>query len=176
MNPSARRNVARAAGALVGLALALGLLLVSRPVAAGTPAPASVRVTVEPAGELEIAPAPPRPVLEARGLAPGGRPASGGFAVRNQTGADLALALLAEPDSTALDGLLQVRVRAGDRLLAESTLEGLRLRPVRLRLASGERARVRLEAWLPDRVLNGYEGIHVDVALVPLPRPIGGAA
>lgn len=175
MNPSAQRNLARAAGALLGLALAVTLLLVSRPGAAGAGAPAAVRVAVAPAGELEVSPSPPRPVLEARSLRSGGPPAGGTFQVRNQTGEDLSVALRAEVDSTALNGLLEVRVRSGGHLLAESTLEGLRVRPIQLRLASGQRARLSLEAWLPSQVLSGYEGALVDVTLTPHVRALGGA-
>lgn len=164
----------RAAGALLGLALAVTLLLVSRPGAAGAGAPAAVSFAIAPVGELEVVPSPPRPVLEARSLRPGGARASGAFSVRNQTGEDLAVALRAEADSTALNGLLRVRVRSGGRVLADSTLEGLRVRPIRLWLASGQRARLRLEAWLPGQVLDGYEGALVDVALTPSLRVLGG--
>jgi hypothetical protein len=174
MNPSAQRNLARAAGALLGLTLAVTLLLVSRPGAVGAGAPAAVSVAVAPAGELEVVPAPPRPLLETRSLRPGGPVASGAFTVRNQTGEDLAVALRAEVDSTALNGLLETRVLGGGRVLSESSLEGLRVRPVRLRLASGERARLSFEAWLPAEVLNGYEGALVDVTLTPRVRTLGG--
>jgi hypothetical protein len=172
MNPRAQRNLARAAGALLGLTLAVTLLLVSRPGAVGAGAPAAVSVAIAPVGELEITPAPPQPVLEAR-LRPGGLRAGGAFGVRNQTGADLAVALHAEVDSTALNGLLEVRVRSGERLLAESTLESLRVRPLRLQLASGQRADLSLEAWLPAQVLEGYEGAIVDIILTPQLRKLG---
>ncbi|HKO39303.1 MAG TPA: hypothetical protein VJU14_13140 [Solirubrobacterales bacterium] len=175
MNPSAQRNLARAAGALLGLTLAVTLLLVSRPGAVGAGAPAAVSVAIVPVGELEVTPAPPRPVLEARSLRPGGPPASGAFTVRNQTGEDLAVALRADMDSTALNGLLEVRVRSGDRVLSESSLESLRVRPPRLQLASGERADLSIEAWLPSQVLEGYEGAIVDVTLTPRLRTLEGA-
>jgi hypothetical protein len=175
MNPSAQRNLARTAGALLGLALAVTLLLVSRPGAVGAGAPAALSVAIAPVGELEIAPPPPRPLLEARSLRPGGPAAVGALAVRNQTGDSLAVALRAEVDSTALNGLLEVRVRSGGSVLAESSLESLRVRPLQLRLASGERARLNFEAWLPAEVLEGYEGAIVDVTLTPQLRTIEGA-
>jgi hypothetical protein len=112
-------------------------------------------------------------LLEAR-LRPGGPRAGGTFTIRNQTGEDLAVALRAEVSSTSLNGLLEVRVRGGGRLLAESALEGLRVRPIRLQLASGQRARLDLEAWLPSQVLDGYEGALVDVTLTPHLRTLGG--
>jgi hypothetical protein len=163
----------RAAGALLGLALAVTLLLVSRPGAAGAGAPAAVSFAIAPVGELEVVPPPPRPVLEARSLRPGGPRAGGAFTLRNQTGEELAVTLRAEVDSTALNGLLEVRVRGGGRLLSESTLESLRVRPIRLRLASGERARLDLEAWLPAQVLDGHQGALVDVTLTPQLRVLG---
>lgn len=174
MNPSAQRNLARAAGALLGLTLAVTLLLVSRPGAAGTGAPAAVRVAIAPVGELEIVPAPPRPVLEARSLRPGGPRAGGAFSVRNQTGESLAVALRADVSSTALNGLLEVRVRNGGRVLSESTLESLRVRPLRLQLASGERTSLSIEAWLPAQVLEGYEGALAEITLTPRLQTLGG--
>jgi hypothetical protein len=175
MNPSAQRNLARTAGVLLGLTLAVTLLLVSRPGAAGVGAPAAVSVAVAPAGELEVVPPPPQPALEVRSLRPGGPRASGAFLIRNQTGEDLDVTLRADVNSTALNGLLEVRVRSGGRLLSESTLESLRVRPLQLRLASGQRTRLSLEAWLPEQVLSGYEGALVDITLTPQLRPLGSA-
>jgi hypothetical protein len=162
------------AGAVLGIGLALALLLASRPGAAGSPLPASVRVAVRPSGELEITPPPPRSVLVAESLRPGGRGAAGAFRMRNQTGDDLAIVLKTEADSTAFNGLLRFRVRIGGRLVADTTLEGLRRRPIRLRLGSGQRARVQLEAWLPRDILSGYEGRLVRVSLVAQLRVLGG--
>jgi hypothetical protein len=175
MSANAHRNVARAAGALLGICLAVALLLVSRPDAAGAPLPASVRIAVAPVGELEIAPAPPRAALVANALRPGGRPARGAFTARNQTGEDLTVVLQADADSTALNGLLGVRVGAGNGPVEQTTLEGLRLHPIRLRLDSGQRTRLRLEAWLPAEVLSGYEGRQVEVTLTPVLHAEEGA-
>jgi hypothetical protein len=175
MNPSAQRNLARAAGALLGLTLAVTLLLVSRPGAADAGAPASLSVAIAPVGELEISPAPPQPVLEARSLRPGGPPASGAFTVRNQTGEDLTVVLRADVSSTALNGLLEVRIQSGGRVLSESTLESLRVRPLRLQLNSGEGIPLSIEAWLPAQVLEGYEGALVDVTLTPRLQTLGAA-
>jgi hypothetical protein len=162
-------------GAVLGVGLALALLVVSRLGAAGSPLAAEVRVEVASVGELEVRPGPPRAVLVAAALRPGGGRAADGFSVRNQTGSDLAVDLVARPDSTALDGLLRVRAWAADRLLADTTLEGLRARPLPLRLASGQRARLRLQAWLPREVLSGYEGRLVEVSLVPEVRMLEGS-
>jgi len=173
MSPGAQWNLVRVAGALLGVGVAATLLVVSRPGAAVAPVPASVRFALAPVGELEVTPAPPRPALVARGLRPGGPRASGYFELRNQTGEELSVRLKAATDSSSLDGLLKVEVRAGDRLLTDTTLQGLGLHPPELRLASGERARLRLAAWLPADVLSGYEGARVEVTLVPAPRSVG---
>lgn len=158
---------------MLGIGLALALILASLPGAAGSPLPASVRVAVRPPGELEITPAPPRPVLVAESLRPGGRRAAGHFQMRNQTGDDLVIALKTRADSKAFDGLLRFRVRIAGRLVADTTLEGLRRRPLRLRLTPGQRVRLRLEAWLPKDILSGYEGRLVKLSLVPQPRVLG---
>jgi hypothetical protein len=167
MNPGSHRNVARLAGAALGIGLAVALLLASRPGAVDSPLPAGVRVEVAATGELDVTPPSPRPVLVADALRPGGRRAASGFEVRNQTGGGLAVALKATADSTALDGLLRLRVRRAGRVLADTTLEGVRRRPLRLELASGQQSRLRLEAWLPEDILSGYEGRLVTVSLVP---------
>jgi hypothetical protein len=162
-----QRNTARAAGAIVGVGLALVLLLVSIPGAASSPLPATVDFSVAPVGELEVTPPAPSPVLLAKSLLPGGRPASGSFRIRNQSGDRLRIHLSAKADSTALDGLLRVRLEGDGRLLADSTLQGLESHPVPLSLASGAGLRMRLEAWVPADVLSGYEARLVHVSLVP---------
>lgn len=175
MDPSAKRNVARAAGAVLGIGLAVALILFSRPGAAGSPLPAAVDFEVAPTGELEISPPPPHPAFVAAGLRPGGQHDVGVFGIRNQTGDDLAVALKATADSTALDGLVQVRIgEIGSGRVLDTTLEGLQLRPPDLRLDSGRRARLRIEAWIPADVLSGYEGRLVRVSFTPRLRQVGG--
>src|SRR4051812_1144168 len=174
MNPSAKRNVTRVAGAVLGIGLALALILLSRPGAAGSPLPAAVDFAVVPSGELEIVPPPPRPAFVAAGLRPGGQRDVGVFGLRNQTGDDLAVVLKADADSTALDGLVKVRVRRiGSGRVLGTTLESLQLRPLALRLDSGRRARLRIEAWIPADVLSGYEGRLVRVTFDPDLRRLG---
>jgi hypothetical protein len=174
MSSGSQRNLARAAGAALGIGLVVVLLAVSRPGAAGSPLPAAVRFAVAPVGELEVDPAAPRPVL-ADSVRPGGPRAVGSFLVRNQTGDDLAVALEGVADSTELNGLLRLRVLIGTRLAADGTLEDLLRRPLRLQLGSGEGVRLRLEAWLPGSVLSGYEGALVEVSLDPASQVLGGS-
>lgn len=163
----------RVAGALFGVALALVLLVVSRPGAASSPLPASVRFGLAPNGELELTPAPPSSRFLHSSLRPGGRAAEGNFAIRNQTGTPLAVRLRAKPNSPALNGLLRVELRGGGAVLADTTLQGLSLHPPSLRLGSGQRLGVHLRAWIPADVLNGYEGRLVGVSLVTATRAIG---
>jgi hypothetical protein len=174
MSTHSQKNLVRLAAAVLGIGLVAALLAVSRPGAAGSPLPASVRVSMAPAGELEANPASPRPILLANSLLPGRRPVAAAFSVRNQTGDALAISLRTSADSTALDGMLEVRLSAGPRTLADTTLQGMRLRPVRLKLASGTRAHLRIEASIPADVLSGYEGRLVHIALTPVVSPLGG--
>jgi hypothetical protein len=168
------KNAVRTAGAILGLGLALALLVVSRPDAASSPLPATMRISVAPVGELEVTPPAPGPALVADSLLPGGRPALGTFRIRNQTGNRLGVRLRARSDSTALDGLVQVRISAGGRSLADTTLQGIELHPVSLALASGAGAELALEASISKDVLSGYEGRLVHVSLVPEIRTLRG--
>ncbi|HVX32321.1 MAG TPA: hypothetical protein VHA80_04200 [Solirubrobacterales bacterium] len=174
MTTRQQKKLAAAAGAIVGVAFAVALLIASRPGAAGSPLPAALRVSMAPGGALEVTPAPPRPLLDGRSLRPGGRPATADFRLRNQTGSTLATTLVAKADSTALDGLLRVRILAGGAPLADTTLQGIELHPPTLRLRSGEARRLRLDAWIPGGILAGWQGRLVQVTLRPRVRPIGG--
>ncbi|HYJ23013.1 MAG TPA: hypothetical protein VEW07_13435 [Solirubrobacterales bacterium] len=167
-------NGARVAGAILGVGLALALVLVSLPAATSSPLPATVRVSMVPAGELEVTPSPPSPILLAGALRPGEGPASADFQVRNQTGSDLEVALRTSADSTVLDGLLRVRLSDSGGTLADTTLQGMRQRSLGLRLRSGERARLRIQLWIPSDVLSGFEGRLVHVSLAPTVRTVGG--
>jgi hypothetical protein len=167
-------HVTRIAGAILGIGLALALLLFSLPAATSSPLPATVRVSMAPVGELEATPPPPHPVLRANALRPGAGAAGADFQLRNQTGSDLEVVLHAGTDSTALDGLLRVRLSAEGRTLASTTLQGLRRPSSALRLSSGAVARLRIQAWIPSDVLSGYEGRLVHVSLVPTVRTVGG--
>src|SRR6478752_7768409 len=100
MNSRLSKNVVRAAGVLVGAGLALIVLLAERPDAHGSPLPATISVSVAPTGELDVLPAPPRPVLAAGDLQPGGPPAVSTFQIRNQAGRTVAVTLSTTVDST----------------------------------------------------------------------------
>jgi hypothetical protein len=174
VNSRFNKNLVRTAGALVGAGLALIFLLAARPDANSSPLPATVRVSVAPTGELEVLPSPPRPVLVANALLPGRPPAAATFQIRNQAGRTLAVALSTTADSTALDGLVRIRLSADGHRLADTTLQGMQERSVDLNLASGARTQLQLQAWIPGDVLTGYEGRLVEVSLVPAVQPLGG--
>jgi hypothetical protein len=167
-------NLVRAASASVGVAIAAALLVAARPGATVPGLPASVRFTLMSPGSLQATPAPPAPLLWAPRLEPGGR-AVAGFKLRNQSGRTLRIGLRAKPDSTSLDGLVRVRVDSGARVLADTTLQGLRrgsAAAITIRRAAVRR--LRLQAWIPGTVTDGYQGRIVKVALVLTARIAGG--
>jgi hypothetical protein len=160
-------TIARAAGAILGIALAAALLVTSRPAAMPASLPANAEFTVGMTGELEVTPAATEPVLTAR-LQPADR-VTESFEVRNQTGETLDVGFAARAASHELDGLLNVRLVADSRTMADTTLQGLRQGTTTpIVLASGEAATLRLTASIPDDVVDGYEGRIADITLQPV--------
>lgn len=173
--PSSTRpeRAVRLASYAAGLALAVAALVTWQvPADAGDP---RTRVSFEVALTGELGVAPTGTIARANDLTadPRRRALSGGFRVRNQTPAPLALRLRAVPSTPALDKLLVVTLGAGERRLFRGPLGELRsgtgpavkLPPgeaetisVRARLrttaedAGGVAARIRLE--LPTEVLR----------------------
>ncbi len=163
-----RDRIARVLAAAIGAALVIALIAASQPAGGhGGVLPASLRFLAAQDPVVEVEPAAPRTVLESSSLRPGGR-AAGTLRLRNQTGSALAVGLRAEPSSTALDGLVEVRVRAVGETLADTTLQALRQgTPGRVRLAPGAATVLHVVAILPAEVSTGYEGRTVSVGLVP---------
>ncbi len=163
-----RDMIARVLAAAIGAGLVIALVAMARPAGGhGGVRPAALRFTAEPDGAVAATPTAPRALLASGPLRPGGH-AAGTLRLRNQTGSRLAVGLRAVPSSTALDGLAHVRVAAGARVLADTTLQVLRRgTPGRLRLAPGEAARVRVRVSIPADTETGYEGARVAVRLVP---------
>jgi hypothetical protein len=159
----------RAIGVAIGLSLVAALVLAARPAGGhGGVLPASLRFTAALDGAVAATPAAPKPLLATGSLRPGGH-AAGGFSLRNQTGEELAVRLRGQPDSTALDGIAQVRLESRGVVLFEGTLQALRGGTTEaLRLPSGGAAPVRVKAWIPAEVETGYEGRRVAVALEPV--------
>lgn len=158
---------------MVGLALGIGLvaaaLVAVRPAGGhGGVLPASLRMTIAQDGAIAAAPAAPRPFLRGRGLRPGSH-VTGTVRLTNQTGKRMSLGLLAKPSSTALDGLAQVRIEAGGRVLADTTLQALREGSAgTVPLAPGAAAKLRITASIPAAAETGYEGAAVAVAFEPI--------
>ncbi|HVO52778.1 MAG TPA: hypothetical protein VMT37_00040 [Solirubrobacterales bacterium] len=163
-----RDRITRVVAAAIGVALVAALLVQARPAGGhGGVLPARLSFFAEPDGAVEVTPAAPRALLESGPLRPGDG-ATGTLRLRNQTGSRLAVGLRAEPSSTALDGLVEVRLVSGGQVLADTTLQALRRgTPGRLRLAPGAAASVRVIASLPAEVVTGYEGRDVTVNLIP---------
>jgi hypothetical protein len=163
----------RAIGAALGFCLVAALIVAARPAGGhGGVLPASLRFTAALDGAVAATPAAPKPLLASGPLRPGNR-AGGDFSLRNQTGETLAVRLQAQPSSTALDGIAQVRLQSRGAILFEGTLQALRggtAEAVRLRPAGA--ARVRVTAWIPAEVETGYEGRSVAVALQPVEKTL----
>lgn len=153
---------------VIGAGLAVLLLAAARPASEPRAYPAEVAVTASATGEIEATPAAPGTVMRAT-LLPDSSD-SGAFELRNQTGSELSVGLTASADSTELDGTLGVRISAGDRVLADSTLQSLRRGSLPVRLGPGQATQVRVSLTLPESATD-YEGRKVAVELTP---EIGG--
>jgi hypothetical protein len=166
-----RTRVLRAIGVLLGAGLAVFLLVGARPTTSFTSLPARAVLAVGLTGELGVTPSVPRPVLDAKTLEPGAAPARAEAVVRNQTGTTLAVGFRAQAASRDLDGLLRIRLSSGGRVLADTTLQGLRNgTPETLALRAGAETSLVVEAWIPDGITDGYQGRSADVTLAPVVR------
>lgn len=165
-------RITRIAAVALGAAIVLVVVLLARPAGGhGGILPASLRVAASQDGALVVSPAAPKPVLEDARLRPGAH-VGGELRLRNQTGEQLAVRLRAEPSSTALDGILRVRIEAGGKSVFDSTLQALRQGTEdAIRLGPGRAAPLRVSAWIPATEATGYEGRYVDVLLVPEEGP-----
>src|SRR5882757_3454102 len=143
-------RIIRVLAASLGVAALVAVVLLARPAGGhGGVLPASLRIIASEDGAVAVSPAAPKATLASADLRPGDHLA-GRLALRNQTGSRLAVGLRAEPSSTALDGLVQVRVSAGRRTIFDSTLQALRQGTTgRVPLRPGQAATLRIEAWIP---------------------------
>jgi hypothetical protein len=169
MSTLATDRFTRAIGAAIGLCLVAALIVAARPAGGhGGVLPASLRFTATLDGAVAASPAAPKPLLASGPLRPGNH-AEGAFSLRNQTGETLAVRLRAQPSSTALDGIAQVRLQSRGAVLFEGTLQALRQGTTEtMKLRPTAAARVRVTAWIPAEVETGYEGRRVAVALEPV--------
>ena len=165
---------ARLLGGLVGTGLAAVVLIGARPTPDFPRLPATIRLEVPVTGEIEATPAAPRPVLASRSLTPDAKPRVGTFRIRNQTGWVLRVGFRAHGSAEGLEGLVRIRLGAGGRPFADTTLQGLRHGSERgVLVPSGGSRRISIRAWIPGDVGDGYEGRRADVSLVPVVRAAG---
>ncbi len=124
-------------------------------------------------GELEVSPAG-KPFLRDGFLLPGD-PARGTLEIRDQTPKPLLVSLRAAAETPDLVRLLQVEIRAGERLVYRGTLAGLR-RPVRdeQRLEVGAARRLSFRAWLPEGSGERSGNRAAETTLELLSAPVGG--
>jgi len=170
------KRLPRAAGGLLGACIAIATIVLALPSGGrGGVLPASLDVSVRPPGALAVTPAAPSTLLHADGLRPGGPADAADFEVVDQAGQGLDVGFRADLSSSALDGVVRVRIASEGRTIADEMLAQLRDGgESTLALAPGSPRSVRLSAWIPGEVETGYEGRRVRLELVPVLK--GGAA
>ena len=137
----------RTAGIASGLALAALLVLAFRVPASSQLLGAGVRITAVAPGEVHV----PRTdaFLKVGKLTPGGKPARATLPLTNVTRGPVDVRLRARTATSDLDRAVRVELRAGGRMLAASTLAGLRRWTRPLRLERGSERTVQVRAWIP---------------------------
>ncbi len=164
MSSTLQAAVTRGLLGVIGAGLAVLLLVAARPSSEPRQFPARVEVTAPATGEVATAPAAPDTLMRAA-LLPS-RPKDAAFEIRNQTGSALSVAIVADADTTELDGSLGVRLTEGRRVLSDSTLQALRRGSLPVRLASGESTEIRVTMELPASATD-YQGRDVAIELTP---------
>jgi hypothetical protein len=144
----------RAAGFALGLGVVVLALLAWRLPTVRPDLGAETAFSIAPTGELEVQQS--GVFLDAKGLRPGSAAQTGANAIRNQTGKPLAVSLRALPAARDLDELVSVHVSSGATTIFSGKLGALRDWTRPLRLASGERAPLRLRVSIPSTVRAGY--------------------
>jgi hypothetical protein len=158
-------------GFTVGLAVVVGALYVWRvPPGPTPPLGADVVFTVSPTGELAVAPV--GRFLTASDLRPGGKAATGGLKIRNQTGTRLSVELRALANLDDLDHVLRVEIIGKQGVLFEGGLADLRSGTELLTLRRGRAQFLSFRAWIPPDAPRGYEGdvASVSIELVSYPE------
>ena len=116
-------SMLRAAGLLTGVAMAVLLLFAVRVPSSSGALGAGLRLTAVPPGDLTVS---TDPVLVARDLVAGGRAAQGRLRLRNISAGPVSARIRLRPADRSLDHGLNVRLQAGDRVLAAGPLGSLR--------------------------------------------------
>ena len=148
---------AKAAAVLLGLLIPL-LTVGAHRVPAGT-GKLGYDVELSTGGTGELTVEPQGRVALASGLVPGGPSVAGQVVIRNLTAARLDVAPVATAPPSEADRSVWVGLTRGTRTLTSGPLAGMKNPggPV-LTLGPGQRARLRLYAWLPKNTPSGWEG------------------
>ena len=163
-------------GCVLGIAVAVGLFISSRPAVGGNAAGAVVDFHADLTGELAVSPAGPRFFIHDREVHPGDAAMTGSFELTNQTGDPFAIHLNAVPSNHSLDGMLQVELRSGGQLLTSGPLGSLQSSSGQpLNLDPGQTKTVQVSASLSRQTARDQAAAAlVDVAIV-FPHDVIGA-
>jgi hypothetical protein len=142
----------RTAGIATGLALAALMVLAFRVPVSSQSLGAGVRMAAVAPGEVHVPST--EAFLKVAGLEPGGTSARATLPERNVTRGPVAVRLRAHSASHDLDEAVHVRLRAGSRTLASTTLGGLHHWTRSLRLQRAQERVVHLRAWIPGGADN----------------------
>jgi hypothetical protein len=158
---------ARAIGLVLGVAF-VGTAITLARVHGGSDRVLGADVTFAsgPTGELAVSPIGPFVRgLNLRPTSPANA-STGSIDVRNQTGSTLRVRVDASPSIRDLDGVLFVRITAGDRRLFRGPLGKLRHWTSKsLTLVGGGDVHLEIATWVPPAMTGGYEGRIADVGL-----------
>jgi hypothetical protein len=172
MTATSTIRTARLAGLAAGVAIAVTVLLASRPASGGGAVGAVVRADANQTGELAVDPPGPARFIDDSALHTGQR-VKGSFRLTNQTGVTEAVRLGALPSAHDLDQLLELRLVSGGETLADGKLGALAdPRGPRLLLGPGETATVSATASLPPGVGEEAAAALVDIAVTFDLRPL----
>lgn len=158
------------AGCLIGAALLLMGELPEGRAAAGV----KLSISSQPSAELGVSPAG-NPFVKARGLTPGGTPATGRLELSNYTTRPLGVQARLEGGDRNLDSLVQVALTADNKKVFQGKLSELRS-PGAARFGFGpkQRRRIALRAWLPRSVKHDFQGRSARLQLIIGPARAGG--
>jgi hypothetical protein len=154
----------RIAGLAAGVMLAASLLYVLRFPPSNGRLGADVRVETIPVGDLTVTPRDA--FLTGRGLKPGSPPVSGELKIRNITPKAGNVRIQALPSDRALARLMHMELSSGGHVLADGSIDSLRVRrSLPLRIPSGQARTLHAKVWLPRGIKRGYQAGLADVPL-----------
>jgi hypothetical protein len=169
-------RAARLMGCVLGIAVAVGLFVASRPAAGGHAVGAEVDFHADLTGELAVSPAGPSFFIHQPSLRPGDPPATGSFELTNQTGNRFAIHLNAIPSDHSLDRVLSVQLGSGGQTLAAGPIGSLGSSTGQpLILDAGQTKTIDVSASLsPETGEEQAAAALVDIAIV-FPHDVIGA-